>query len=76
MLMAIDALTKAYQNHYETGMFMMGDRDFIPLIEAVKNAGKKTVCIYHPPNTSKDLVRVFDMRISFDEKAIKSWLKE
>jgi uncharacterized LabA/DUF88 family protein len=74
ILMAIDAITKAYTNQYDTAMFMMGDRDFIPLIEAVKDAGKKTMCVYYPRNSSKDLIRTFDMRISFDEKAIQSWL--
>ncbi len=76
ILMAIDAITKAYTNQYDTAMFMIGDRDFIPLIEAVKDAGKKTMCIYYPPNSSKDLIRTFDMRISFDKKAIQSWLKK
>ena len=43
VLMAIDAITKAYRNQYDTAMFMVGDADFIPLIEAVKDAGKKTI---------------------------------
>lgn len=76
ILMAIDALTKAYRNHYETGMFLIGDGDFKPLIEAVKDAGKKTIGVFHQPTCSKDLARSFDMRIGFDEKAIKSWLKK
>jgi uncharacterized LabA/DUF88 family protein len=75
ILMAIDALTKAYQNHYDTGMFLMGDRDFKPLIEAVKNAGKKTMGVFHEGSSSKDLIRSFDMRIYCAETAIKRWLK-
>jgi len=57
-------------------MFMMGDGDFVPLIEAVKDAGKKTIIVYYPPNCSKDLIRCCDMRISFDEKATEAWLKK
>lgn len=76
ILMAIDALNKAYQNHYDTGMFLMGDRDFIPLIEAVKNTGKKTICVFCRVHSSMDLVKVFDMNIRFDEKAIEQWLKK
>jgi len=75
ILMAIDAISKAYQNQYETGMFMMGDGDFKPLIEAVKQVGKKTIGVYHQPTCSQELARSFDMRIYFDEKAIKGWLK-
>lgn len=46
--MATDALTKAYRNQYNTAIFIVGDGDFIPLIEAVNDAGKKTICIYGP----------------------------
>lgn len=73
--MSIDALTKAYRNQYDTGMFMMGDRDFVPLIEAVKDAGKRTICVYYPPDTSEDLVRTFDMRIQFREDDIRKWVR-
>ena len=76
VLMAIDALTKAYQDHYDTGMFMTGDGDFVPLIEAVKDAGKKTMCVYYPPNSSEDLIRCCDMRIDFDEKMIEGLVKK
>ena len=76
VLMAIEALTKAYRDHYDTGMFMTGDGDFVPLVEAVKDAGKKTMCVYYPPNSSVDLIRCCDMRISFDDKLIKGLLKK
>jgi len=76
ILMAIDVLTKAYQDQYDTGMFVMGDADFIPLIEAVKNAGKKTICVFHKDHSSFDLIKTFDMNIRFEEKAIESWLKK
>lgn len=72
--MAIDALTKAYQDHYETAMFLVGDADFKPLIEAVKDAGKKTIGIFHKPTCAKDLARSFDMRIFLSEEALKSFL--
>ena len=42
ILLAIDALSMAYLDHYDSALFLLGDRDFIPLIEAVKDAGKKT----------------------------------
>jgi len=76
ILMAIDSLTKAYQDYYDTAVFLVGDRDFLPLIEAVKDAGKKTLGIYHKPTSSVDLMRCFDHRISFDKEDMKSWLKK
>jgi uncharacterized LabA/DUF88 family protein len=75
ILMTVDALTKAYEHHYETGMFLLGDGDFKPLVEAVKDAGKKTIGIYYPPTCSRDLVRTFDMRIFLDKNAFKNFLE-
>ena len=43
----------------------MGDRDFIPLVEAIKNSGKKTICFTHKLNSSDDLLAAFDMRVYF-----------
>lgn len=76
ILMAIDALVKAYQGHYDTGVFLAGDRDFLPLIEAVKDTGKKTFCISHLPTCSPDLLRCFDYRVHFDKEDIDTWLKK
>ena len=76
ILMAIDAVSKAYQKQYDTGMFMVGDRDFKPLIDAVKDAGRKTIGVFNPPTCSEELARSFDMRIFFDEKPIKDWLEK
>jgi uncharacterized LabA/DUF88 family protein len=76
ILIATDVLTKAYRNQYDTGIFLMGDGDFVPLIEAVNDAGKKTICIYGPRNTSKDLVESFDMSMMVGESEIQDLLKK
>ena len=55
--MAIDALTKAYQNQYDVAIFLLGDRDFIPLVEAVKDTGKKTLMICHTDSAAPELMR-------------------
>lgn len=86
VLMAVDALTKAYLDHYDVGVFFLGDRDFIPLIEAVKNTGKKTFGFYFgvpsPGGTLEskvpvDLGKVFDVRIALPKETLEQWcLKE
>ncbi len=76
ILMAVDAIGKAYQNHYDTGIFVLGDADFIPLIEGVKNAGRKTMLVYSKANSSKALVNTFDMRSYFDDKTLKICMKK
>ena len=64
--MSVDAITKAYLDQYDVGIFLMGDADFKPLIEAVKDVGKKTMCLYYPENAAKELTRTFDMRQTLD----------
>ena len=37
VLISVDMMSKAYENHYDIAIVIMGDRDFLPLIKAVKN---------------------------------------
>jgi uncharacterized LabA/DUF88 family protein len=76
ILMAIDALTMAYQNQYDTGMFLLADADFKPLIEAVKHAGKKTLGIYYKPTCPKDLELSFDWRIWLSKENFGGFLED
>ena len=49
VLVTIDMLTKAFQNHYDIAIFVGGDDDFIDLIESVKErAGKRVQGFYFP----------------------------
>ena len=73
ILVAIDALTMAYQNHYNTGVFFLGDADFVPLIEAIKDAGKKTIGVFYAPNSSVELMKACDMRIYLNEQDLKEF---
>ena len=75
-MMAVDAITKAYENHYDVGMFLIGDGDFKPMIEAVKDAGKKTMGIYYPANSSQDLLRIFDMRYALGKGDLELCVKK
>lgn len=73
ILMAIDALTMAFRDYYDTGLFVLGDRDFIPLIKAVKNVGKKTYGFHYIENVSRELVYEFDFRLAFDKRIMEKW---
>ena len=74
ILMAIDALTKAYQDQYETAMFLLEDADFKPLIDAVKDAGKKTIGIHMKETCPEDLASSFDARIWISKSGFKALL--
>ena len=76
ILLAIDALVMAHLDQYDSGLFVLGDRDFIPLIEAVKNAGKKTFGFSYIENVSKELIRAFDFRLAFNKQLMKTWRKK
>jgi len=71
--MAVDALTMAYRNYYDTGLFLLADRDFIPLIEAVKNAGKKTYLFNYVGKTPLELTLTFDFRYGFRKQEMEQW---
>lgn len=76
ILMAIDALSKAYENHYDTAIFVLGDRDFLPLVEAVKDAGKKTIGVFWISNVASELLAAFDYRIVPDEESLERCYKK
>jgi len=71
ILMAIDMLTKSYENHYEIAILLCGDDDFIDLVEAVKNTGKRVYGAYIPRHVSNKLLKTLDIRISLDENSLK-----
>ena len=73
ILLAIDALSMAYLDNYDSGLFVLGDRDFIPLIEAVKATGKKTFGFWYNEKVSKELSRVFDSRFPFNKENMERW---
>lgn len=74
ILMAIDALSKAYQNQYETALFLLEDADFKPLVEAVRDAGKKTIGIHIKETCPRDLAQSFDWRIWLSKDSFASFL--
>ena len=42
VLIAIDMLSKAFDNHYDIGILFCGDNDFIPIVKAIKDqTGKR-----------------------------------
>lgn len=71
ILMAIDMLSKAYENHYEIAILLAGDADFVNLVEAVKDAGKRIYGAYLEGHVSNDLLESFDVPISLTEDMLK-----
>ena len=69
--MAIDVLTKAYQDHYDCAILFCGDRDFLPLVQVVKDAiGKRVYGMVFDARFSKDLRNEFDKCIIIKSKEL------
>ena len=60
-LFAIDVITKSFMNHFDVGILCCGDRDFIPIVKAVKDlTGKHIYGVYFKDRCPEELKRVFD----------------
>jgi len=73
---AIDMLSKAYEDHYDIAVLIAGDEDFLPVVEAVKNTGKRVYGVYFESHISNDLKESFDRHLTltrrwFAEAALK-----
>lgn len=62
VLLAIDMITKAYENQYEIAILVAGDDDLIDVVKAVKDVGKRVYGFFFKQGTSKRLIECFDVR--------------
>jgi uncharacterized LabA/DUF88 family protein len=76
ILMAVDAVSKAYENHFDIAVILCGDRDFIELIKAIKDAGKRVFGCYSPEHVSDELKQFFDYRIELNNKLLNELVEE
>lgn len=74
ILVAIDMLSKAYENHYDVSVLFAGDADFLELVKAVKDAGKRVFGAYITGHVSEDLKESFDVRIPMEEEQLRKLL--
>ena len=73
ILMAIDMLAKAYENHYEIAILVAGDGDFVDLVKAVKDTGKRVYGAYFENSMSADLKRSFDLCLALPKNTEMSF---
>ena len=64
ILLTIDMLSKAYMNHYDWGILLAGDDDYLDLVYTIKNiTGKRVIGAYFEKNVSERLIKSFDKHI-------------
>jgi len=66
VLLAVDMITKAYSNQYEFAILLAGDSDFLEVVNAVKDSGKRVFGMYFRGHISDDLFDAFDARIEIE----------
>lgn len=76
ILMAIDMLGKAYEKHYEMAVLVAGDRDFVDLVEAVKNTGARVYGAYIENHVAKTLLDSLDNHMIISEKTLEHLAKD
>jgi len=66
VLLAVDMITKAYSNQYEFAILIAGDSDFLEVVNAVKDSGKRVFGMYFQSHIANDLYDAFDARIKIE----------
>ncbi|MDA1297162.1 MAG: NYN domain-containing protein [Chloroflexi bacterium] len=63
VMLAVDLVTHAYADHYDSAIIVSGDADFYPALQAVKNFGKHVEVAAFDQNISSEASRVADLHI-------------
>ncbi len=66
-LIAIDMLSKAYENHYDIAFLIASDEDFVPVVDAVKNSGKRVYGVFFEGHISSILRESFDRQLPLNQ---------
>jgi uncharacterized LabA/DUF88 family protein len=63
VMLAVDLVTHAYEDHYDSAIIVSGDADFYPALQAVKDVGKQVEVAAFDQNISSEAARVADLHI-------------
>lgn len=74
-LIAIDMLSKAYEDHYDIAVLLSGDEDLLDIVMAVKNADKRVYGAFVPSHISEELEYSFDRRVPLVESILRSCVR-
>jgi len=61
-IIAIDMISKAYENHYDVAVLLSGDDDLLDVVNIVKNTGKRVFGAFFEKTISQELQDSFDKR--------------
>lgn len=69
--LAIDALTLAVKGRIQKAIFIIGDSDFVPVLQAIKNEGVETILYYANQSVNHHLLEVADQRILLSKEFLE-----
>ena len=69
---AVDIVSLAYMNYYDTAILVSGDGDFVPAIKGAQDKGKKIITAYFKSSEWYHLKRSSDKIIIMDDEYINS----
>ena len=64
--LAVDMISKAYQDQYDFALLIAGDNDFLDVVESVKDSGKRVFGLYFREHIAKDLYDSLDAKMAID----------
>jgi uncharacterized LabA/DUF88 family protein len=70
--LAVDLVSGAYEDLYDTALIVSGDEDFVPAIRKVQKLGKKVENIFFCSTSSNYLKKTCDTSFCIDKKIAKS----
>ncbi len=63
VMLAVDLVTHAFKDHYDTAIIVSGDADFYPALQGAKDVGKQVEVAAFETNISSEAARVADVHI-------------
>lgn len=74
VLLAIDALRLAIKGKIDKAIFVTGDSDFVPVIQAIKDEGVGTILFYHDSSVHRNILDCCDSKHPITEELINNSL--
>ena len=67
VMLAVDLVTHAYNDHFDSAIIVSGDADFYPALQAVKDVGKQVEVAAFDQNISSEAARVSDLHLKLNK---------
>ena len=74
VLMALDMVSKAKDDHFDIAVVLANDDDFVDMVQAVRDSGKRVCGAYIGRKASRRLLDVFDRRKDLTKEILEPYM--